>query len=183
MARTPKNDKKVFDQPLVVRNPGPPFYKAFMFDSEAPDMIVDISGDIFSHTVEDSIISLFDHMAQDLMMKIPNRTMWIGEEQVEYDNEATSQYMSRIVVLQLRANYDEEFTSHITDQGAHEFHLPVNTLKEGYVSGIQEYSINVIHLEAKNTADRFHLRSLNASVSDSDTANPIFPEVLEVSVS
>ena len=160
----------------MASTPSDPFYKCFMFKEQSPDMIVDTSGDTFSHFAGDALRSMFDNMEQSMLMLIPNRLMMIGDDPVDYDPDTCNENMGRIVMLQLKAHDVNEFNAAKSDEGENDFRLELRKMPSGYVVALQEYTIKSIVMDAKGPNAPFRVVRCEVKVDDVDTMSPMFAE-------
>lgn len=180
MPRPSKKEKK--DQaPLVIHEKSMPFYKAFLFPEQNPDMIVDTSGDTFSSTPENALLALFESLSNDVIDKIPMRELFFMDEPVEHDESNTSPYAKNVVMIRITANWDEELKNAKSDGGAHDFIVAIRDLHDGYTTSLQDYEIKWITLKS-NSKENFtwHLERLHLAVPDKEKMSPLFPEEIRI---
>jgi len=180
MGRPAKKDKKE-KEPLVIHERSEPFYKAFIFPEQNPDMIVDTSGDMFSNTPEEAIIALFESTPHDTLMRIPLRVMLLGEEEVDHDSSNDSPYAGNVVLLRLHANWDEEFENAKGESSEHEFMIRLKDLTAGYTTTLQDYVISFISMKATDPANPiFKVTTATLDVSDPDKCPAMMPKQIKI---
>lgn len=181
-----KKDKK--EEPLVVRTPADSIYKAFIFTKEPPEMMTDVSGDTFSHTPEDAVYNCLEKLPKHLLLRIPFGNFFQESDPLEVADDLANPMMSRILVVRLFANYDEEYAAAVKscediDCGPHAFWLRLKDLKEGYSMGLQEYTFS--YLQIKMTSkDYTELKALQCDlvVPDRERCNPSLPEEIHIDI-
>lgn len=179
MPRTKKaatEEKKEF----VPSHPSEPFFKAFMFEEQTPDMMVDIGGDTFSDTIEGAIRTVFADMPLAKKMKIPNLTPLINDVIVEREPEALLDCMNKVIVIQMRCHEVEEFEAAKSNVGPDNFVLQLNKCPAGYIVALQEYILESCQAWAKGPNEVFHLTHATLNVADPDSASKLFPATVQV---
>lgn len=156
-----------------------PFFKCFMFKEPNPDMIVDTSGDTFSHSAGDALWSLFEHMSMSDMMLIPHRTMLICDDAVDYDDDASNPNMGKVVMIQLKAHSDAQFQAAKSDDSGVDFRLELAKMPDGYIVALQEYDLVDVYMEAKSPNSPFRVTRATIK-ADAETMSPMFPETLTI---
>ena len=178
--------KSVTDKELIVRNPGEPFFKAFVFDHEPAEMGVDISGDTFSPTIEDAIHALFLHTRTTDIVKMPDLQLFLDPtlEPIDLDdNRPTNDFLRKIVVVKIRANYDQEMEDATQEYEAlneYEFFVRLKALTEGYSMGAQDYSVRYLEMKTPKGEMTPKLVKVELAVDDVERMNTSFPQVLTV---
>lgn len=190
MAR-PKNPNKKEKEELIVRTPSEPFYKAFLFPSNAEEMIVDVSGDSFSYTMEQAVLAALYKLPWDELCKIPMAHLFAGtgepDEEVDI-SEISTECMGDIVLMMVRAHHDAEFEAGkipLDDvvEGSDapmEFMFRMKALSEGYTIGLQDYMIQNITMHKPNDGSDYKITKCELRIDDVKHKNAAFPDVLNV---
>lgn len=180
MGRPAKKDKKE-KEPLIIHERSEPFYKAFIFPEQNPDMIVDTSGDLFSPTPEDAVIALFESTPRDTLLRIPLRVMFLGEEEVDHDASNDSPYAGNVVLLRIHTNWDEEFVKAKGESSEHEFMFRLKDLTAGYTTTIQDYVISYITMKAADPANPiFKVTKAILDVAEPEKCSSLMPAQIKI---
>lgn len=180
--------KKKDQGELVVRTPSEPFYKAFLVPNQPVDTIVDVSGDTFSHTMEDAVLSVLYQHSWDDLCKIPFSELFVQDEEVDI-NEVSGEHFGSIVLMMVRATYDAEFEAGIipmedaveNSEKPREFMFRMKALTEGYGLGIQDYSFeNLTIRKPKSDGPEYVIEKCVLRIDDVKHKNAAFPDVLNV---
>ena len=182
MPRPKKAKPEEVKEPLVMTQPSEPFYKAFMFEEQVTDMIVDVSGDNFSDTIEGAIKTLFAEMSTAKILDIPELVPLVDDEELRRNEDGLNENLNRIIVIQMRCHDVEEFKAAKGDSGPDSFWLELKKCPAGYVVALQEYTISQLNMYTKSTEMIFHLTYIRMVGSDDMCKSELFPQVVEISV-
>lgn len=180
-------NKKILqnDPDLVIREPGKPFYKAFIIEKEPSEMQLDVSGDTFSNSIEDAIRALFQHLSMDKLLQFPVIDFFFNMKPMDVDRKNINQLLKKVLVVKLRANYGAEMEDATAEYdspnlGDVEFYARLKSLTEGYSMGIQDYMIEELEMNTKKQGETPHLVTITLVVEDTERMNPEFPQTLTV---
>ena len=169
--------------PLELSQKAGECYKAFCFQSQDPDMVVNMDADSFAPSIPAAIRLLFNQtLTSTDVAKVPHMRLIykVAEEKyedVKLERHNENDLMRNVLVIKLNAYQVDEFRQSIigspTDD---EIVLKLKDMVHGYVSNLQMYNVEELTMRAESkTSNRWQLHTAKLTVVDPDRASPSFP--------